>query len=138
MCEKEDAGTLCELNGRVSDVEFDRKCRRVQVSNFVIVGVRVAVANEMNSRITKSTTLGTNNSIRKGMVWLRIYVDIPHIAATAMLVAGVVTTVVPLHTDVFEDSHGGRVTTAPLHPPRYRHVPFRYPLSAYLVSSSTC
>ena len=75
MCEEEDAGTLCELNGRYSDVEFDRKCRRVQVSNFVMVGVRMAVANEMNSRITKSTTLGTNNSMRKGMVWLRIYVD---------------------------------------------------------------
>ena len=27
-----------------------------------------------------------------------------------------------LHTDVFEDSHGGKVTTAPLHPPHNRHV----------------
>ena len=48
MCEEEDAGTLCEMNGRLSDVEFDRKCRTMQVSNFVIVGVRMAVANEMN------------------------------------------------------------------------------------------
>ena len=66
------------------------------------------------------------------------HVPIPHITATAILIAGVITTVVSLNTDVFEDSHGGRVTTAPLHPPHNRHVLFRYPLSAYLVSSSTC
>ena len=111
-------------------------------TSVVIVGVRMAVANEMNSRITKSTTLGTKYSMRKGIGMaphLCRHVPIPHIAATAMLVAGVVTTVVPLHTDVFEDSHGGRVTTAPLHPPHNRHVLlFRYALSAYLVSSSTC
>ena len=46
---------------------------------------------------------------------------------------------VPLHTDVFEDSHGGKVTghhcspTAPLHHPHERHVlRFCHPLSAYL------
>ena len=77
--------------------------------------------------------------MRKGMApHLYRHVPIPHITATAILIAGVVTTVVSLHTDVFEDSHGGRVTTAPLHPPHNRHVLFRYPLSAYLVSSSTC
>ena len=43
------------------------------------------------------------------------HVPIPPVAATAIIVAGVVTTAVPLHTDVFEDSHGGKVTTAPLH-----------------------
>ena len=48
MCEEEDAGTLCEMNGRFNDVEFDRKCRTMQVSNFVILGERMAVANEMN------------------------------------------------------------------------------------------
>ena len=76
MCEGEDAGTLlCEMNGRFSEVESDRKCKIIQVSNFVIVGVRMTVANEMNSRIAKSTTFGTNNPMRKGMGWLRIYVD---------------------------------------------------------------
>ena len=61
------------------------------------------------------------------------HVPIPPAAATAILVAGVVTTAVPLHTDVFEDSNGGKVTTAPLHHLHKRHVlRFCHPLSVYL------
>ena len=73
---REDAGALCGMKGRFSDVEFDGKCRMIQVSNFVIVGVRMALAIEMNWRLPKSTTFGTNNSMRNGMGWLCIDVEV--------------------------------------------------------------
>ena len=64
-CERgrEEAGALCGVKGRFSDVEFDGKCRIILVTNFVIVGMRMAVAIEMNWCLSTSTTLGTNNSI---------------------------------------------------------------------------
>ena len=46
---------LCGMKDHFSYVEFEGKCRIIQVSNFVIVGVRMAM--------------------RKGMGWLRIDVD---------------------------------------------------------------
>ena len=49
---------------------------QTQVSNFVIVGVRMALAIEMNWRLLKSTALGTNKSMRNGMEWLCIDVDV--------------------------------------------------------------
>ena len=110
----EDAGALCGMKGRFSDVEFDGKCRIILVSNFVIVGVRMALAIEMNWRFSKSTTLGTDNSMRNGMArmgWLCIDVDMflfLHAAVTAILVAGVVTTAVLLHIDVFYTHMGER------------------------------
>ena len=58
-----------------SEVEFDGKCRIIQLSNFVILGVQMAVAIKMNWRLFKSTTLATNNPMRNGMGWLRIDVD---------------------------------------------------------------
>ena len=97
----EDAGALCGMKGRFSDVEFDGKCRIILVSNFVIVGVRMALAIEMNWRFSKSTTFGTDNSIRNGMGWLCIDVDMFLFLHAAILVAGVVTTAVLLHIDVF-------------------------------------
>ena len=127
------------IKGRFSDVEFDGKCRIIQMSNFVIVvGVRMAVAIEMNWRLSKSRTLGTNNSIWKGMGWLRIDVDmflfVPQRLPQYSLLDSSQQPV-PLHTDVFEDSHGRKVTTAPMHPPYNRLVLlFCYPLSAYLPS----
>ena len=49
----EDAGALCRMNGRFSDVEFDGKCRVIQGVEFRdIVGVRMAVAIEMNWRLS--------------------------------------------------------------------------------------
>ena len=106
------------------------------MSNFVIVVVRMAVAIEMNWRLSKSTTLGTNNSMRNGMEWLRIDLDmflfLPQ-RLTQYLLLESSQQPLPLHTDVFEDSHGGKVTTAPLHHPHKRHVLcFCHPLSAYL------
>ena len=47
--------------GSFIDVEFDGKCRMIQVSNFVIVEVLMEVAIEMNRRPSKSTTPGTKN-----------------------------------------------------------------------------
>ena len=47
--------------GSFIDVEFDGKCRMIQVSNFVIVEVLMEVAIEMNWRPSKSTTPGTKN-----------------------------------------------------------------------------
>ena len=91
----EDAGALCGMKGRFSDVEVDGKCRIILVSNFVIVGVRMALAIEMNWRFSKSTTLGMDNSMRNGMGWLCIDVDMflfLHAAVTAILVAALVAT----------------------------------------------
>ena len=112
----------------------------IQMSNFVIVGVRMALAIEMNwrLRLSKSTTLGTNNSTQNGMGWLCIDVDmflfLPQRLPQYSLLESPQQSV-PYHTDIFEDSHGGnlKVTTAPLHPPHKRHVlRFCHPLSAYL------
>ena len=109
---------------------------QTQVSNFVIVGVRMALAIEMNWRLLKSTALGTNKSMRNGMEWLCIDVDVflfLPLRQTQYLLLVSSQQPVPLRTDVFEDSHGGKATTAPLHHPHERHVlPFCHPLSAYL------
>ena len=135
---REDTGALCGMKGCFSDVEYDGRCRMIQVLNLVIVGVRVAVAIKMNWRPSKSKTPGTYNSTQNGMEWLRIDLDmflfLPQ-RLTQYLLLESSQQPVPLHTVVFEDSHGGKVTTAPLHHPHERHVLcFCHPLSAYLRS----
>ena len=112
----------------------------------MIVGVRVAVAIKMNWRPSKSKTPGTYNSTQNGMEWLRIDLDmflfLPQ-RLTQYLLLESSQQPLPLHTDVFEDSHGGKVTTAPLHHLHKRHVlRFLPPIvclsSSTLVSSTAC
>ena len=47
--------------GSFSGVEFDGKGRMILVSNFVIMGVRMAAVIKINWRLPKSTTHGTKN-----------------------------------------------------------------------------
>ena len=65
---RENAGALCGVKGHFSDVEFDGRCRMIQVSNFVIVGVRMALAIEMKTGASPSLRHLARITQRR-MVW---------------------------------------------------------------------
>ena len=56
------------MKGHFSDVEFDGRCRMIQVSNFVIVGVRMALAIEMKTGASPSLRHLARITQRR-MVW---------------------------------------------------------------------